>query len=1127
MSTNSSVHLLLVVLLVAIMPNILLATTVYDFVTNAPSATWANSKASITWGNSVTSDGAAYYTSTQLEDGTNLTNMLFNHPDYRGDVTNNHYVKGTYTNITIPDNPGMVKFSATVGFASGASGTDGTTFSISIYKNNKYYQLAAVDVKYDGLLNTLSADLTAYKGQMLTFILQVDAYANPNADWATWKEAKIVTCGTTIYDLIANAPSVTWQNSKAVVTWGNPVTQDGAAYYADSVQLENGTTYARTLFTHPDYRSDVTTGNHYMAGIFYNVTVPNTYDAVKFIARLGFANGAQGTDGVGAELYVVSGGVGASIYYTTATYDGKLDFMSADLSAYKGQTIEIHLVAYALTTTANDWACWTEAQIVGYTPETVYDFVANAGKASYSTGAGAIPWGNANANGHCYINTSSLLEDSQSYTYLFTHPDYGAASSHFINATFTNVIVPNNVADVQFTAKVGFASGASGTDGVTFNVYVIRDAQYTLLCTKTKTYDGTLATITGNLSGYQGQNITIMLAVSPGATVTNDWASWATAKITAKLPMQLHVSDWGAVANDGTDDLAAMNTIANKAKVMQPAEIYFDDGTYNLSNVWSITGLHNINIKGYSHDTPTNIINSNPAAGTFLLYGCRNINTRNFVIDYNPLPFTQGTISNLSGNTFTLTLDSGYPQLDEARFTSDLSKCLGIYKDPSASVVGRITAGSDGYTGITAAPVKLSTGVYRVSVSGVTGVANGQKFTYHAVGGQACGTCYEPNSHIVWDNVFLYSSPFMGFVATDIEKLFVRNCNVIIKPGTNRLQSANADGVHTVDCKNGPDVISSTFEAQGDDGVNVAGSGGRILAQTSSTRLSIYTYGRTYSIGERLVLFTPSTGTLGYASGVTVTVRHTPVTINGYLCEDVEFSSTPAATITVGWDNDKMFSIDWTGNNYLIKDCVFKNSRGRGVLGNGFYGVITDNIFNGLSDNAIRVANGSYWDEGLVSKGIAIKNNTITDCSLSAGNVAWYYSGQIFVAALKGNTEDPSTSIIQGSISITNNTITNWPRNAIYVCSSDSVTISGNTMTNYYPSSGPKSSNSWRGIMFFDNCTNVAVTSNTVVDQRPASGTYLINGVLFRKGFTGNLIDSGNSFTDNYAGSNIRDVTSY
>ncbi|OHB53630.1 MAG: hypothetical protein A2Y12_13040, partial [Planctomycetes bacterium GWF2_42_9] len=811
-----------------------------------------------------------------------------------------------------------------------------------------------------------------------------------------------------------------------------------------------------------------------------------------------------------------------------AEYDGLLNTVSADLTAYKGETLTFILEAEACGSSAYCWASWKDAKIVTYgnPVEVVYDFVANATKGSFATGAGAIPWGNANADGHCYLYSGNL-ENNQSYTSIFTHPDYGAVPSHVLNAVFNNVIIPNNLTNVQFTATVGFASGASGTDGVTFNVYVIRDAQYTLLCTKTKTYDSTLATITGNLSGYQGQNITIMLQVLPGATVTDDWACWTAAKITGQLPMQLHVSDFGAVANDGIDDVAVLNTVINNAKIIQPAEIYFDDGTYNFSNVWNITGLHNTNIKGYSHHTPTNIINSNPAASTFLIIGCRNINTRNFVIDYNPLPFTQGTISNLSGNTFTLTLDSGFPQLDESRFTSNLSICLGIYKDPSMSVTGRITAGSDGYTGITTAPVKLSAGVYQISVSGVTGAANGQKFTYHAVGGHACGVGSEPNSHIAWDNVTLYSSPFMGFVATNVEKLFVRKCNVIIKPGTNRLQSANADGVHTVDCKNGPDVTNSTFEALGDDGVNVAGSGGRILAQTSPTRLSIYPYGRTYSIGERLVLFTPSTGTLGYANGVTVTARYAPVTINGYLCEDVELSSTPAATIVVGWDNDKMFSIDCTGNNYLIKDCIFRNSRGRGVLGNGFYGVVTNNTFTGLSNSAVRIANGSYWDEGLVSKGISIKNNTITDCGLSMGEIAWYYASQIFVAALKGTNEDPSTSIIQGSISITNNTITNWPRNAIYVCSSDSVTISGNTMTNYYPSTGPKSPNSWRGIMFFDNCSNIAVTRNTVIDQRPSSGTYLINGVLFRKGFTGNLTESGNSFTDNYSGNNIRDVSSY
>jgi len=934
---------------------------------------------------------------------------------------------------------------------------------------------------------------------------------------------------TVTYDFVANASSAVWTSQGGTVTFGAAWSDTMGAAVSATATLEDGVS-ASQIRTFPDANPGFAT--HFMKGTYSNITVPEYPGRVKFTTSVGFVDGATGTEGVTFRFIINRNGMYYELAAVDAEYDGLLNTLSADLTAYKGETLTFILEAEADGSSAFCWAAWKDAKIVTYNNpvEVVYDFVANASKGTYVTGTGTIPWGNNNSNGAGYITTGNL-ENNQSYTSLFTHPDSGDASSHFINSTFSNVIIPNNVVDIQFTAKVGFASGASGTDGVTFNVYVIRDTQSALLCTKTKTYDGTLATITGNLSGYQGQNITLMLQVLPGTTVFSDWACWTEAKITGQLPTQLYVRDFGAVANDGIDDLAALTTAASNAKAMQPAEIYFDDGTYNISNIWTVAGLRNTNVKGYSHDTPTTIINSNPAAGTFLYNSCRNVTTRNFTIDYNPLPFTQGTISNLSGNTFTLTIDAGYPELNEARFTSNLSLCLGLYKDISSqSVAGRVIAGGPDYTTFPVAPVRVSAGIYTVQVTDTTNIANGNKFVYAKIGDVVCGAAWDLTSQHVWDNITLHSGPGMAFASSSYGKIFVRNCNVIIKPGTNRLQSTHADGVHTNDQKNGPDISNSTFEGMEDDGVNINSSGGRILAQTSSTRFSIYS-AHAFSIGERLILFKQDTGTLGYASGVTVTIRHDPVIVQvggvNYSCEDVEVNTAPASSVTVGWDNDKMFSLDFGGDNYLIKDCTFRNYRGRGILANGFNGVITNNTFTGLSSGAIRIANGSSWNEGLVSRNITIKNNTITDCSLSIGNAYWPYSGQICVAANNGNDESTSASIIQGPIFITNNIITNWPRNAIYVGSSDSVTISGNTMTNYYPSVGPKSSSGWRGTMFFDNCSNIAVTGNTVVDQRPSSGTYLINGVLFRKGFTGNLTESGNSFADNYSGSNVRDVTSY
>jgi hypothetical protein len=584
------------------------------------------------------------------------------------------------------------------------------------------------------------------------------------------------------------------------------------------------------------------------------------------------------------------------------------------------------------------------------------------------------------------------------------------------------------------------------------------------------------------------------------------------------------VNDKGAEPNDGMDDLSAFNDALSQAKEMSPAELYFSSGTYNLSGRFQIRYAANINLRGYTYlSETTKFIIGNPSEPAILVRYSDNISTRDIIIDYDPLPFTQGTVSELNtvSKRFKFTIDPGYTELDDPLFSSG----YGTYRDPNTAVRGRPPLDSGVHIRITSR-TKLSAGVYRVYVNDVAGAYNGVKFTFRKLPEENACDAWECG-HILWNNVTLYSSPCIGFAGVKVDKMRLRNCSVKFEEGTTRFQSGNFDGVHTRVCKKGPDIIDCLFEGVGDDGVNNGGVGSEILAKQSETRFSVYFDARPVNVGDYLLLFRPSNGRIG--SSVEVITIHGMVDVGGYQCHDITVSGAPAGfTVETGSGKDQFFNIDYSGNDYLISGCTFRNSMANGIRAKAYDGVIKDNTFEGLTARAIQVSNLSIYKEGLQSGNILIKNNTMDHCGFYNGFSQHDYSGVIVIAGQKSGGDagfglPADINDLNYNITIEGNTIYNWPRHAIYVSCTDGIKILNNTLTNY--NHWTKASSGWRGIMFFDNARDVEVKDNTVVDARPSSQ---INGKLFIKAMTtGDITTQNNSYTVNTSASEVQVVTSY
>jgi hypothetical protein len=180
---------------------------------------------------------------------------------------------------------------------------------------------------------------------------------------------------------------------------------------------------------------------------------------------------------------------------------------------------------------------------------TIYDFIAHASEASWSSGAGALPFPGSTSDSRgfaCYVN-NAILEDGTKWSrVLETHPQW--ISGGWIAGVYPQQTIQPNT---QLTVRIGFLSGATGTDGAKFDVYfdeyrgtAAAPLRYTIL-SHFATLDGKLDVITKNLNFIAGMKGNFILYVNAGQTSNRDWAVWAEAKIeTIPLPDLIITDIW-------------------------------------------------------------------------------------------------------------------------------------------------------------------------------------------------------------------------------------------------------------------------------------------------------------------------------------------------------------------------------------------------------------------------------------------------------------------------------------------------------------------------------------------------------------------------------------------------------
>lgn len=514
--------------------------------------------------------------------------------------------------------------------------------------------------------------------------------------------------------------------------------------------------------------------------------------------------------------------------------------------------------------------------------------------------------------------------------------------------------------------------------------------------------------------------------------------------------MDVKVAEYGAKPNDGKDDGKAISKAINIAKKLAISginvRVVFEEGTYDIfsnknnTHLVEINDANNLVIDGNGAE----FIIHDPLMGFMSILRSNNVIVKNLIIDYDPLPFTQGKIVAVDEKNFSfdLQIDEGFPLLDHYMF-QDANRVWGMLMDPE--IPGKLKDGAPNLFGSKDFE-EIDTNVFRIKFKGprlFKFIEVGDLYVHIARTNGRTIFKTGNSKNITYLNNTSYTSPAGSYSAFDMEEWNVIGCEVKLKPG--RLHSANADCFHINGGKFGPWIENSLFEGYSDDAINMKHARAFILKQNSPTELLVRP---AVKKGDVIKIFNPRDGILIGTYKVLENKFIKDVGMRITIDKPIKQKLNIGETKT----NDLIYVDSKSNESFVIRNNTFRNARRYGILVQNSYGIIERNMFENLSQAGITLNNGVDWGEGFMANNVVINQNIFNNCGydyayLQQDNAA---SIRLRVNKLKdleskGKWKGVAVAEWQGieNISITNNTFS-YNKRALSIEGTTNTIVKGN-----------------------------------------------------------------------------------
>lgn len=366
------------------------------------------------------------------------------------------------------------------------------------------------------------------------------------------------------------------------------------------------------------------------------------------------------------------------------------------------------------------------------------------------------------------------------------------------------------------------------------------------------------------------------------------------------------------------------------------------------------------------------------AAGIYFNYGS-NITVRNLTVDYDPVPFTQGDVVDISGDRreIEIRLDEGYPSLNHRMF-DDFDQPGGSIHTPDGEFISGVR--KEGVLDKYYSEIEqIDDRRFRLGLAdrcSTAGLGPNRKLLIKARRSKPAFYFYSIDNPSV-HNVTVHASNGGGFLMDVCDSPSVRNCVISPPKDSNRLIGIDSDGVRFVNDVGPPTLENCRIEYTGDD---------PIVVQHSMSTVSEVVDERTIRVTKWHPFVVGPDDTLRGMTQTGVRLGDLPPIESISYRYDLPERGKPE-TITFAESIDGVLSeTDLIKNSatasrdFAIRNNTVRNVRGRLVRIAAPDGIVENNLFEGSHSYGIEIEcdtdDIAYQPKGGVSD-VTIRNNVI------------------------------------------------------------------------------------------------------------------------------------------------------
>lgn len=423
-----------------------------------------------------------------------------------------------------------------------------------------------------------------------------------------------------------------------------------------------------------------------------------------------------------------------------------------------------------------------------------------------------------------------------------------------------------------------------------------------------------------------------------------------------------------------------------------PAEtLHVEPGTYRFEPPpgqaftphLKVQNLRKASIEG----NDARFVMTDPSRGGVQLLGGADITLRNLTLDYDPVPFTQGTIAELSDDTrrITLEIDDDYPLPSHPMFDAANAVSGSIHTADGRFISGFPQRGGLHVRFSSMAPLDGRRFVLtRSNPINQQGLAVGRRM---AIGARrAFGISFLNVARPTVEGVTVRAAPGMAVKTTLCDGPRIRDVTIAPPPDSGRLIGSVADGIHVYDARRGPSIERCRLEQIGDDGIVVDSIMQRVSALRDERTVEVHGESlKSIQPGDPFEVLAANGVRKGSLSTVT-DVRYRESYANPWVPahpEALTFDSSIRGAVEPG---DFLVSTATTNPGFVVRNNLVRNTIANSVRLSAGPGLVEGNRLDGCSLHGIwmRCDTSGTFSPKRWSNDVTIRDNRISRSGLSS-----------------------------------------------------------------------------------------------------------------------------------------------